>query len=131
MAGGGIASPPSDPLIGAAHLGAAELVEPEGIAAKVITRAGLTAEQVYSALGAGPATPVPDVTADTLSELAFDETGVTTARNQPTARCSGRALPRVLRAGGALRFDLGTLSRKVSFEKITRAREGCRGAKTA
>jgi hypothetical protein len=39
-AAGGIASPPSDPLIGAAHLGAAELVEPEGIAAKVITKAG-------------------------------------------------------------------------------------------
>jgi hypothetical protein len=74
-AAGRIASPPSDPLIGAAHLGAAELVDPEGIAAKVITRAGLTAEQVYSALGAGPATPGPDATADTLSELAFDETG--------------------------------------------------------
>jgi hypothetical protein len=74
-AAGRIASPPADPLIGAAHLGAAELVEPEGIAAKVITRAGLTAEQVNSALGVGPVTTGPDATAGALSELAFDDTG--------------------------------------------------------
>ena len=74
-AAGRIATPPSDPAIGAAHLGAAELAEPEGIAGRVIAKAGLTAEQVYSSLGAGPVTPGPDATAATLSELAFDESG--------------------------------------------------------
>jgi hypothetical protein len=65
----------ADPAIGAPDLGAALLAEPEGIAAKAITQAGLTAEQVCSALGAGPATPGPDATAEALRELAFDETG--------------------------------------------------------
>lgn len=68
------------PAVGAAHVGAALLVEPEGIAAKVIAQAGLTPEQVYSALGAGPATPGPDTTADMLSELAFDDTGKATLK---------------------------------------------------
>jgi Clp amino terminal domain, pathogenicity island component len=74
-AAGRMATPPADPVIGAAQMGAAEFAEPEGIAAKVIAKAGLTAERVYSALGAGPVTPGPDATADTLSELAFDESG--------------------------------------------------------
>jgi len=74
-AAGRMATPPSDPVIGAAHIGAAEFAEPEGIAAKVIAKAGLTSERVCSALGAGPVRPGPDATADTLSELAFDESG--------------------------------------------------------
>jgi hypothetical protein len=69
-----------DHAVGAAHVGAALLVEPDGIAAKVIAQAGLSPEQVYSALGAGPAAPGPDATADTLSELAFDDTGKATLK---------------------------------------------------
>jgi hypothetical protein len=52
--------------VGAAELTAALLTEPEGIAAKVILRAGLTADQVYAAVGAGPATAVADTSADDL-----------------------------------------------------------------
>jgi hypothetical protein len=43
--------------VNAAHLAAGLLAEPQGIAAMVITAAGLSAEQVYEAVGAGPATP--------------------------------------------------------------------------
>jgi Clp amino terminal domain, pathogenicity island component len=55
----------------AAHLAAALLVEPEGVAAKVIQRAGLTAEQVYAAAGAGPAAAAGDTDAAALRELSF------------------------------------------------------------
>jgi ClpA/ClpB-like protein len=41
--------------ISAAHLAAALFCEPEGLAAKAITEAGLTPEQVYAAFGTGPA----------------------------------------------------------------------------
>ncbi len=44
--------------IGAAHLAAALLTEPEGLAAKAIAAAGLAPEQLYAALGAGPAPQV-------------------------------------------------------------------------
>jgi ATP-dependent Clp protease ATP-binding subunit ClpA len=44
--------------IGAAHLTAALLTEPEGVAAKAIAAAGLSPEQVYTAVGAGPAPQV-------------------------------------------------------------------------
>jgi ClpA/ClpB-like protein len=66
--------------VGAAELTAALLTEPEGIAAKVILRAGLTAEQVYAAVGAGPATAVADTSADDLQELAFSESGKETLK---------------------------------------------------
>jgi ATP-dependent Clp protease ATP-binding subunit ClpA len=61
--------------IGAAHLTAATFAEPEGMAAKAIARAGLTAEQVYSAVGAGPAVTGPDADADALAQLGFDDSG--------------------------------------------------------
>jgi Clp amino terminal domain, pathogenicity island component len=64
-----------EPTIGAAHLAAATLAEPEGLAAKVVVRAGLTADQVYAALGTGPATPGPDADAGALQALGFDESG--------------------------------------------------------
>jgi hypothetical protein len=64
-----------EPTIGAAHLAAATLAEPEGVAAKVIVRAGLTAEQVYAAVGAGPAVPGPDALREALLTLGFDESG--------------------------------------------------------
>jgi Clp amino terminal domain, pathogenicity island component len=67
---------PSAPGIHAAYLAAALLAEPEALAARVIRRAGLTADQVYTALGAGPATPGPDADADALRELSFDEDGM-------------------------------------------------------
>ena len=46
--------------IGAAELSAAFLSEPEGLAAKAIGKAGLTPEQVYAAVGFGPAPQLPN-----------------------------------------------------------------------
>jgi hypothetical protein len=40
--------------VGAAHLAAGLLAESEGVAAKVIGRAGLTGEQLVAAVGPGP-----------------------------------------------------------------------------
>jgi len=57
--------------VDAAHLVAALLVEPDGLAAKVIQRAGLTGEQVYAAVGAGPAPAGEDTDAAALRELSF------------------------------------------------------------
>ena len=59
----------------APHLVAALLVEPEGLAAKVIQRAGLTAEQVCAAAGAGPAAAAGDTDAAALRELSFTADG--------------------------------------------------------
>jgi Clp amino terminal domain, pathogenicity island component len=67
---------PSAPGIHAGYLAAALLAEPEGLAAKVILRAGLTADQVYFAVSAGPATPGPDAGTEDLRELSFDESGM-------------------------------------------------------
>jgi ATP-dependent Clp protease ATP-binding subunit ClpA len=58
--------------VDAAHLAAALLVEPDGVAAKVIRRAGLTGEQVYAAVGAGPVVAAgEDTDAATLRGLSF------------------------------------------------------------
>ena len=67
---------PSAPGIDAAYLAAALLAEPDGLAARMILRAGLTAGQVYAAVGAGPAIPGPDADAGALRELSFDESGM-------------------------------------------------------
>ena len=68
-----------DADVSAAHLAAASLVEPLGLAAKAVRRAGLTPEQVCAALGAGPAELPPDASpaerAAELAHLACDETG--------------------------------------------------------
>jgi Clp amino terminal domain, pathogenicity island component len=61
------------PAIGAAELAAAFLSEPEGLAAKAIRQGGLTAEQVYAAVGTGPAPQLPNGDRATLSELAFGD----------------------------------------------------------
>jgi hypothetical protein len=61
------------PAIGAAQLAAAFLSEPEGLAAKAIRQGGLTAEQVYAAVGTGPAPQLPNADRATLAELAFDD----------------------------------------------------------
>jgi hypothetical protein len=70
-------SPSQSPsqAIAAAHLAAATLAEPEGVAAKIIARADLTADQFYAAVGAGPAAAGPDADADALQALSFDESG--------------------------------------------------------
>jgi ATP-dependent Clp protease ATP-binding subunit ClpA len=64
----------ADP-IGAAHLTAALLAEPDGVAAKIIVTAGLTGGQVCAAVGAGPAAPVGEVDAAALRELTFSDEG--------------------------------------------------------
>ena len=57
--------------VDAAHLAAALLVEPDGLAAKIIQRAGLTGEQIYAAVGAGPAAAGEDTDAAALRGLSF------------------------------------------------------------
>jgi ATP-dependent Clp protease ATP-binding subunit ClpA len=66
-----------DSDVSAAHLGSAALLDPEGIAAKAVGRAGLTPGQVYAALGtAAPARPPgADATPAGLADLATDESG--------------------------------------------------------
>jgi len=61
------------PAIGAAELAAAFLSEPEGLAAKAIRQGGLTAEQVYAAVGTGPAPQLPNQDRASARELAFDD----------------------------------------------------------
>jgi Clp amino terminal domain, pathogenicity island component len=61
--------------VDAADLMAGLWVEPEGLAAKVMERAGLTAEQVYVAVGAGPAEAGGDADAAALHELEFTGEG--------------------------------------------------------
>jgi ATP-dependent Clp protease ATP-binding subunit ClpA len=58
-----------------AHLAAGLLAEPQGIAALVIAAAGLSAEQVYEAVGAGPATPSGNAKAGDLAEVVFSDVG--------------------------------------------------------
>jgi Clp amino terminal domain, pathogenicity island component len=59
--------------IGAADLAAAFLSEPEGLAAKAIRQAGLAPEQVYAAVGAGPAPQLPNADRELARELTFDD----------------------------------------------------------
>jgi hypothetical protein len=59
--------------IGAAELSAAFLSEPEGLAAKAIGKAGLTPEQVYAAVGTGPAPQLPNQDRASVTELTFDD----------------------------------------------------------
>jgi hypothetical protein len=64
-----------DGLINTAQLTAALLVEPNGLAAKIFAAAGLSAEQVYAAVGAGPATASREITLRQLREAQFTEAG--------------------------------------------------------
>jgi hypothetical protein len=61
------------PPITAPQLTAAFLSEPEGLAAKAIHQAGLTPEQVYAAIGTGPAPQLPNPDKAALRELSFDD----------------------------------------------------------
>jgi hypothetical protein len=69
VAAGQLAAP--EPL-GQAHLAAALLSEPVGVAAKAIAAAGLTPEQVYAAVGVGPAPQGPNADSAALLDLTFD-----------------------------------------------------------
>jgi Clp amino terminal domain, pathogenicity island component len=66
-----------DSDVSAAHLGSAALLDPAGIAAKVVGRAGLTPGQVYAALGTGvpEQPPAADATPAGLADLATDDSG--------------------------------------------------------
>ena len=66
--------------IGAAHLAVAFLSEPEGLAAKAISKAGILPEQVYSAVGIGPAPQLPNQDRASVSELTFDDSAKATFR---------------------------------------------------
>jgi hypothetical protein len=63
----------ADQPIGAPHLMAALLSEPEGLAAKAIAATGLAPEQVYAAVGAGPAPQGPNVDSAALLDLNLGE----------------------------------------------------------
>ena len=64
--------------VDAAHLAAALLAEPDGVGAKIIRRAGLTGDQVYAAVGAGPAAAGEDTDAAALRQLSFAAGGKAT-----------------------------------------------------
>src|SRR5262249_5187052 len=64
-----------DQAVGAAHLTAALLTEPDGVAARSIQRAGLTRAQRCAAAGAGPAEAAGDAGPAALRELSFTEDG--------------------------------------------------------
>jgi ATP-dependent Clp protease ATP-binding subunit ClpA len=59
--------------VGSAHLAAALLTEPEGFAAKAIVIAGVTPEQLYAAVGAGPAEQAGHTGSAELLDLTLDE----------------------------------------------------------
>jgi Clp amino terminal domain, pathogenicity island component len=69
VAAGKLAAP--EPF-GPAHLAAALLSEPEGLAAKAVAAAGLTPDQVYAAVGAGPAPQGPNADSAALLDLTLD-----------------------------------------------------------
>jgi hypothetical protein len=64
-----------DSDVSAADLGSASLLEPMGIAAKMVGRAGLTPDQVYAALGTAAPAPGSRADAAALADLACDESG--------------------------------------------------------
>jgi Clp amino terminal domain, pathogenicity island component len=64
--------------VGPAHIAAALLTEPQGVAARAVAAAGLSPEQLYAAVGAGPAQPVTKAESGSalipeLLKLEFDE----------------------------------------------------------
>jgi hypothetical protein len=67
--------------VSAAHLGSASLLEPLGLAAKIVARAGLTPDQVYAALGTAAPVAAPDADPASLAELVCDESGRETLKS--------------------------------------------------
>jgi hypothetical protein len=92
--------------VGGAHLAAALLTEPRGLAAMAVTAAGVTPEQVYAAVGAGPAQPVGEAGTAELLDVTLDENAKTALKE---------ALKSALRLGhnyiGTEHLLLGLLSR--------------------
>ena len=71
LAAAGALAAPSP--ISSAHLAAALPAEPEGLAAKAIAAVGLTPEQLYVALGTGPAQRAEDTGTAELLDLSLDQ----------------------------------------------------------
>jgi ATP-dependent Clp protease ATP-binding subunit ClpA len=59
--------------LGSAHLAAALPAEPEGLAAQVIVTAGISFDQLYAALGTGPAERAENTGTAELLDLSLDE----------------------------------------------------------
>ena len=72
-AAGQIATSAGADAVDVDHLAAGLLAEPEGLAAKIIHRLGVTDEQVYIALGVGPAVGNYDTDLGALRELHFTD----------------------------------------------------------
>jgi hypothetical protein len=66
--------------VGSAHLAAALPTEPEGVAAQVLVKAGVTTEQLYAAVGAGPAERAENNSPAELLELVLDESAKETLK---------------------------------------------------
>jgi hypothetical protein len=66
--------------VGAAHLAAALPAEPQGLAALAIVKAGVSAEQLYAALGTGPAGRAENTSPAELLELTLDESAKETLK---------------------------------------------------
>ena len=92
--------------VGGAHLAAALLTEPRGLAARAVIAAGVTPAQVYTAVGAGPAQPVGEAGTEELLDVTLDENAKTALKE---------ALKSALRLGhnyiGTEHLLLGLLSR--------------------
>ncbi|HEX4289220.1 MAG TPA: Clp protease N-terminal domain-containing protein [Trebonia sp.] len=92
--------------VGGAHLAAALLTEPRGLAARAVIAAGVTPAQVYTAVGAGPAAPVTEAGTAELLDVTLDENAKTALKE---------ALKSALRLGhnyiGTEHLLLGLLSR--------------------
>jgi hypothetical protein len=102
-AAGRLAAP--EPVSGT-HLAAALLTEPGGVAAMAVAAAGVTPEQVYAAVGAGPAPRVERAGTAELLDVTLDES---------TKEALKAALKSALRLGhnyiGTEHLLLGLLSR--------------------
>ncbi len=59
--------------IDAHHLVAGTIVDPEGLAARALTRLGVSDSQIYQALGVGPATTLDDPDIETLWGLHYTQ----------------------------------------------------------
>jgi hypothetical protein len=72
VAAGKLAAP--EPASGA-HLAAALLTEPYGLAARAVAAAGVIPDRLYAAVGAGPAQPVEKAGTAELLDVTLDEDG--------------------------------------------------------
>ncbi|MGH3165308.1 MAG: Clp protease N-terminal domain-containing protein [Trebonia sp.] len=130
--------------ISAAHLGSASLLEPLGVAAKIVARAGLTPDQVYAALGTAPPAPAAGADPVSLAELTCDESGREALKSAVKAALrfghnyigTEHLLIGVIDAGGPAGASLGALGlnsetarehMKAEFDEIKAARDQAAG----